>query len=824
MKTILILTVLYLLSSCESISVLKTSNNLRNFTPNNGANLVFSTEESLSGLTICARFSTFQFTTKQDPEQVVLSLDGTILVGSFTMVDTTEWYWVEKIGRNWKTGGSIGYSWLPDGLHFYPVWGMGSMVWNTVCVVINNTATHITTIINSMAVYESNEIKIDLKREEHSLSLLGKLKDDGVYHYPVFGAVADVHIWGRALSESEVGDWEDCKMIGGGDIADWEEIQVDRVGLELITTGKNEVCFIGKKTNIFIVSELKMNFHESLEFCSKMFGSEIAVLSKNETAQEVTKVFRTSDYQKCGTILFSGFTDIETEGVFVNTYTGESIGWNIWREGEPNSWGGEEDCARYDVTEGGSIDVTCEEYYCPVCKAPTPTMFKLSGVCTGSRIDRLYLLQPDRTMLGYTNTIMVWEDRILSIVDTITLDILAYRNNSQEYPLGTHPWYFTKDNCTDQGKQFRMLNLHLAVEQPGHFCCTSGVCIDSELRCDNVEHCKDGSDEEHCDMVRIPPTGYRPDNPPVTQVKFPYIDVETSVTVFDIININEVDSTISILFNVLLVWKDPLLDFKFLKQDKLKNRIKVEESNCIWKPDLQFSLLKKDTLEKLQEQISVEKIGRPILPKNEDFSWSSELYPGEENPLEMEIMYQGVFNCPYSEIRKYPFDESRCKIRIKCIGEGCDRINLNPGELNILPDFFGQYKVLKGNKTVTKIGKYTLTLDIILGRNIGSIFLVTYLPTILMNIINQATVYVGSPGNCEFITTVNVTCMMVLASVYISVSTSLPLTASVKPVDIWLLFNLGYPFMVIIVTIIQQVAIVHQFEKQTTVKVTYFSY
>ena len=98
-----------------------------------------------------------------------------------------------------------------------------------------------------------------------------------------------------------------------------------------------------------------------------------------------------------------------------------------------------------------------------------------------------------------------------------------------------------------------------------------------------------------------------------------------------------------------------------------------------------------------------------------------------------------------------------------------------------------------------------LRVDIIFGRNIWSIFMVTYFPTILMNIINQSTNYVRSPANCEFITTVNVTCMMVLASVYISVSTSLPITASIKPVEVWLLFNLGYPFMVIIINIIQQV-------------------
>ena len=47
--------------------------------------------------------------------------------------------------------------------------------------------------------------------------------------------------------------------------------------------------------------------------------------------------------------------------------------------------------------------------------------------------------------------------------------------------------------------------------------------------------------------------------------------------------------------------------------------------------------------------------------------------------------------------------------------------------------------------------------------------------------------------------------MMVLASVYLSVSSSLPSTANIKPVEIWLLLNLAYPVIVIIVNVLQQV-------------------
>ena len=90
-------------------------------------------------------------------------------------------------------------------------------------------------------------------------------------------------------------------------------------------------------------------------------------------------------------------------------------------------------------------------------------------------------------------------------------------------------------------------------------------------------------------------------------------------------------------------------------------------------------------------------------------------------------------------------------------------------------------------------------------RNPTNIFLVTYLPTVLMNIINQAVVYLASDSSQDLIITVNITCMMVLTSVYLSVSSSLPLTPNIKPVEIWLLFNLFYPFFVIITNVVMQV-------------------
>ena len=83
--------------------------------------------------------------------------------------------------------------------------------------------------------------------------------------------------------------------------------------------------------------------------------------------------------------------------------------------------------------------------------------------------------------------------------------------------------------------------------------------------------------------------------------------------------------------------------------------------------------------------------------------------------------------------------------------------------------------------------------------------MVTYLPTILMNMINQATNYISGDTKYDLIYTINITCMMVLASVYLSVSASLPATSDIKPVEIWLLFNLAFPLIVMLTNIVLQV-------------------
>ena len=62
-----------------------------------------------------------------------------------------------------------------------------------------------------------------------------------------------------------------------------------------------------------------------------------------------------------------------------------------------------------------------------------------------------------------------------------------------------------------------------------------------------------------------------------------------------------------------------------------------------------------------------------------------------------------------------------------------------------------------------------ITISMRLSRKIGSIFMVIYLPLILMNILNQASFYLTTDDRYQMVINVNVTCLLALASVYLGI-------------------------------------------------------
>ena len=87
-----------------------------------------------------------------------------------------------------------------------------------------------------------------------------------------------------------------------------------------------------------------------------------------------------------------------------------------------------------------------------------------------------------------------------------------------------------------------------------------------------------------------------------------------------------------------------------------------------------------------------------------------------------------------------------------------------------------------------------MELEIIMQRKIMNELLTTYLPTVFILCIVYATNFF-KPFFFEAVVTVNLTSQLVLTTLFISVSNSLPPTAYVKMIDVWLIFSQLIPFV-----------------------------
>ena len=79
-------------------------------------------------------------------------------------------------------------------------------------------------------------------------------------------------------------------------------------------------------------------------------------------------------------------------------------------------------------------------------------------------------------------------------------------------------------------------------------------------------------------------------------------------------------------------------------------------------------------------------------------------------------------------------------------------------------------------------------MEVVFKRRLTNEILTTYLPSILLILITYATTFF-KPFFFEAALTVNLTTMLVMTTLFISVMEKLPSTAYVKMVDIWLIFG-----------------------------------
>ena len=802
----ILLTAVSLLTVVRAIRVLSTDRG-QTEDKRGYAEMYNSSLKEYEEFSLCGRFLTHQFRT-QHSRQIVIAFENIYIIAATIPSSRYKEKNKEKYGNSWTYKKVFGMTDIgrANSLYF-PSWPPG--VWTSVCVTASKLRSFVEVNINGEIVVSTGDYEGHFQKYERNIFLMNTLDR----FRPSHGAITDVNVWRRILTEEEVTDWQHCRGEPEGAVITWHTAHLNITDLNIADVDRNETCL--RTGTSYVGYTLKKSFRDTLKFCENL-GGKFAVSRDQQSLNEISTVLSsnlsqvTNRISRCSKLIYAGFKKISDDWVDVNT--GEIMTWNNWIKGFPKE---NQECIIQNWSTGKIFTYNCDRAYCPRCELElTKKNFVLTGVCLESSVDSVFVMTSPSEFLGYIQTSMMYSvnsSRWEIVNTTNTSQVLAFmkeKDKNKDFPIGVNGWYFLDTNCTDPGEEFRSLNLHLEVEQPGDFCCDDGTCVDSQTVCNDFSDCDDGTDERNCTFLHVPPLMNDTEKPPIEikNGKIQPIVLNATFHVLEIFGVNEVESTFDLHFILDIQWFHQFLTFEFLKYNQYDNFILTTLKNKIWIPNVEFSEIDKMISSSRDENdnVIVLRRGEPRLDADLDHIRANEVYTGVENPLKILIERRIRFSCSFDNIKNFPFGKQKCSLNFQLVG-AANKVQTEVRKKSIE---VGQYVIhtwTVSEQFNMKTGRNMTRLTMVLSRNIRSIFLETYLPTILMNMINQATNYISGEDKYSMIYTINITCMMVLASIFISVSSSLPITTKIKPVELWLIFNLAYPFVTILANVLLQV-------------------
>ena len=623
------------------------------------------------------------------------------------------------------------------------------------------------------------------------------------------GYITDFQIWKTDLSLQDMADITTCKKFPEGNLLQWNADDYTSANTslpyqyEIVEIESDGLC--SRTSNYEFFPEEAASFDGAFVLCKRFGGNLLDAHSSEDYEKAFQYILTLKQSPEWENYLFEAylrFSDRDVEGIWVDEETGEDMTEKIpWDYAEPNGEVGE-NCGflftKFSTSENEQDiwrvgDISCVARQPVICENIPQLKFSLRGLCSDSLFDTRFLLRMEpKNGNRFFSGSYGWDIFFESgnwVIQSTRYNTTKAVHSGIDYPLGRNSWQIDNDRCPSDGRE---VVLNLTPCSSSEFTCDNGVCIPMEFRCDQKSDCEDVSDEKGCKIIFLDANRYLKDKPPPPTIKDKKVSVNVSMNLLDILEINEVSMLFKTKFQLFLEWYDPRITFYNLKDSVKLNTLIPDEIESIWIPRITYKNTEKNdgSIRDKETFGSVNRKGN-FTASLIDHLDNIYLFDGYSNPITINRVYETEWICTYN-MAWYPFDTQTCSMILITTGETGNFVELQSDVFNYFgPKELTRYFIRRSK--MNKLESIGVSAEVTLGRRLLATILTVFLPTVLLNVIGHSTNYFR-PFFFEAVVTVNLTVMLVLTTMFISVSNALPETSYVKMIDLWLLFNLILPF------------------------------